>query len=329
MNADSLRRDADVLSNSRTVLLTAPDGLKHVFPCMRGLLTALGAKSIVLSSSPSYGSCDIPVEEAIAVGADVIVHVGHEPYPMRGYDYATKVLYVPAYTYADLPQGFLGGLVDFLRSRGFREVVVGTNYSERIVALEVAQGLRDRGVKVVNDEPLVILGCIFPAELRKLSDARVLLVVAGGFFHALGAVMAGVPRVVGVDPFRQAYYDANAEAARYLAKRYFLAAKLRNEPPKLVGIVVGSRPGQYRPWLVEALAKILRERSVDYVVISSTYLRYEDLVAVDRALRADAYVVTSCPRLPIDDLSDFHKPVLTPGELMFSLGAIDSYRYPW
>jgi Diphthamide synthase subunit DPH2 len=44
----------------------------------------------------------------------------------------------------------------------------------------------------------------------------------------------------------------------------------------------------------------------------------------------EAFVVTSCPRLPVDDLYEYEKPVLTPGEAFMALqGRLEPYMFPW
>ena len=95
------------------------------------------------------------------------------------------------------------------------------------------------------------------------------------------------------------------------------------------GVVVGEEPGQYRPWLINKITGLLRKRGLEYMIIMGRKTDRE-FISNNDSEWFQAFVITSCPRIPIDDLQDYHKPVLTPGEaLMVLQGNIGRYRFPW
>ncbi|MGC8982535.1 MAG: diphthamide biosynthesis enzyme Dph2 [Desulfurococcaceae archaeon] len=314
------------VTKPRKVLVHAPNGLKHLYNCIGPLLSEKGL-SIYYSSSPGYGACDIPLEEADLVNADLIVHIGHAKYPLVDVK-DERVVYVPAHYTLKPPERLLEELYRVLAETGAKALTVSSTLVEKYVRSLVASYLRERGLRVIEvTEP--ILGCYYvPVLLHEhLVDAHV--VVAGGIFHSLGLALSARKRVIAVDPYMNKVWTASTEAEKVVKKRLYAIFKAKSAAKGLVGIIVGTRPGQYRPQLVEYIENLARSRGYKTLRITSNYLTLETLSAIDSALDLDFYVVTSCPRLPIDDLADFHKPVLTPGELIMLVAERPDYVFPW
>jgi 2-(3-amino-3-carboxypropyl)histidine synthase len=94
-------------------------------------------------------------------------------------------------------------------------------------------------------------------------------------------------------------------------------------------MILAGVQGQFRPAIVEKLKREIEKRGDEYFVARSAYVTKETLGNIDNR-RIDAFIVTSCPRLPIDDFNDFYKPVLTPGEAFMIFNNVSQrYIYPW
>lgn len=319
----------DALSPGEKVLVHAPDGLKILYECIGSELQRLGVDAYY-SSAPGYGACDLPFEEAQALGASKILHLGHGKYPYEGFRLlGANVVYVPVYYKAQLPTDLLEKLVNILQESNAKTVTVSSTLVETKIREVVAIKLAERGFKVVKiSEP--VLGCLYsPVTIHDWeADAHVL--VAGGYFHALGLGLSSKRKVFLLDPYRLNVENISPFSERTLKKRLYKVLDAKNRNCRRIGLVIGSRPGQYRPGLIRLLENEAVKENLVVIKISSTYLDKDRLIAIDNALNLDAYVVTSCPRLPIDDLEDFYKPVLTPGEFMMLLGNnVDRYIYPW
>lgn len=312
------------------VLVTAPDGLKALYPCLAGLLKRHGVAEFALSASPSFGACDVPVEEAAAYSPDIVAHVGHLPYPLAEAGFQWQIVYVPAYFSARLPEGSLARVLGEVERRGWRAVGIASTATELRAAEQVARYLESRGVGVAFlGAKSVVLGCEYSAlPLLKRAGADGILVVAGGRFHALGASLL-FEGVLAYDPYADRLWDPSSEASKVLAKRHFLVSSVRHGTARRAVVIAGARPGQYRPSVVSLVGKLLDEMGVEHELAIVAYLTLERLIALDNALGADFYVVTSCPRLPIDDLADFYKPVLTPGEVLMAARGAEKYVFPW
>ncbi|ADV64356.1 diphthamide biosynthesis enzyme Dph2 [Desulfurococcus mucosus] len=315
-----------VSKSSGRVLLHAPDGLKPLYNCIAPVLEQAGVEA-AFSASPGYGACDIPFEEAEAIGADLLVHIGHLEYFQYGFKPAVKVLYIPVYRRPYIEQGLLRELVETLREAGVVKVSVSSTLVEEKIRRVVANHLASNGFKPI-EVGFPVLGCLYTHVTSLDTSVDAHLMVAGGVFHPLGLALVSKKPVVVLDPYRGRVWRAGDEASRVLKQRLMRVFEARNSGNR-VGVIVGSRPGQYRPWLVEKIEEEAAGRGYRVYRIISGYLTLERLIAVDNALGLDVYVVTSCPRLPIDDLSEFYKPVLTPGEFMMLLKDAGNYIYPW
>lgn len=95
------------------------------------------------------------------------------------------------------------------------------------------------------------------------------------------------------------------------------------------GIIAGVEAGQYRPWIISRLKSLIFRKGGDYRLIVARYTGADLISNIDTDWY-EAFVITSCPRIPIDDVGDYHKPVLTPGEAFMALeGDLSKYRFPW
>ncbi len=320
----------------RRVLIQLPDGLKFLAQGIIGFIRATARwTEVYLSSSPSYGACDIAYDEAEALGADAIIHFGHNKYPYQAYSRDMDVIYIPVYYTGPLTSKTVGSVVEYLRSRGFGEVAIVASLQYVKLASKLMEKLREEGFKAYIPEqvaPHMLNGQVLGCEYRLLWNIRAdtVLVVSSGLFHGLGVCLyKPYISVAVVDPVREETIDLAPECKRVLAKRLYLVSQLINSNPRKAVIIAGTAPGQYRQWLVNSLSLRLSRTGIDVFLVSSRYLDRERLIAIDQAFKPDFYVVTSCPRLPIDDLGDFYKPVLTPGEAFMFLDKTLSYRYPW
>ncbi|MEM2025581.1 MAG: diphthamide synthesis protein, partial [Desulfurococcaceae archaeon] len=217
-------------------------------------------------------------------------------------------------------------LHEILWSLNGTTVVVSSTPIELYARKKVIAYLEDKGFSVFEAEKPV-LGCLYNHVVSMETDVHV--IVAGGLFHPIGLGLLVSKPVVALDPYMGRVWQVNKESEKVLRKRYYLLLKAREAVKGRVGLILGTRPGQCRFELIKRLAEVANSRGFSVFHISSNYLTIERLYAIDAALGLDFYVVTSCPRLPIDDLADFHKPVLTPGEFLMILTDSVKYIYPW
>ncbi len=307
------------------VLIQIPDGFKR---CSKELVRSLSSivtplkASFEIDASPTVGSCLI--NSCMSENYDLIIHFGHEPYPL--WSHPAKVVFERIECELGLDKKVISDLIRDLRGRGVRRLSLYTTQQHVTLCEVLRRELIRHGFTVVNKESIAF-GCYYP-ELREARDTEAVLVVSGGFFHSLGAglVTAGLIPIYKVDPYRNEYSDVTDEVFKILKVRYWKI----NEAIERRGewlLIIGSE-GQYRPRIVNLLIKALKSQGLGYFIARSVYIDRERLMNVDSD-DVGTVVITSCPRIPVDDLSDYVKPVLTPGEALHALGVYRTYRFPW
>jgi len=326
------------LGKHRRVLLQLPEGLKpHSASISRALREACSAE-VIVSGDPGWGACDIPLDEAKRVGATLIVHYGHYPYsyhPVMG-GHGVDVVYIPMEYTMELPREVLQNLKLLLEERGLKKPVVVATAQHLREAKRVAEFLRSGGFEAslplsYGNPPGLILGCDYRALASPSQPGGFdsVVVVAGGLFHALGAALSTDRPVFQLDPYRREVRELSEEKSRWLKVRYGQLMKAMQAANW--GIWVGALSGQSRMDLALHIARLIEEKGGSYVFFYSRYVTLRELSSVDSS-EIDAHVITSCPRVPIDDFSlvDYPKPVLTPGEaIMVITGKLEPYRFLW
>jgi len=313
------------------LLLEAPQGFVRLLPRLAGFLSRRLGVEARYRLEPSYGLCSASLSLLEQHPGAVLVHVGHDyyPYPYCGlggcrYRLPSRVVTVPGL--------YLGGDAGSLAEKAVQHVgrgsvvAVGFSTQHRTLASTLAESLRRRGVEVALSEPL--LGCYFAPFVKAAGRVDAFLVVAGGMFHALGLGLAlrGEARLYRADPYLGGVEDVGGYVGRVLAKRLWLIHEFRARARR-VAVLAGLLPGQHRPGVVEATAGLLERKGIEYDIVYVERLSRELLDNLDPA-SYDSYIVTSCPRLAVEDLGDYWKPVLTPGEALAALLG-GEYRFPW
>jgi len=121
--------------------------------------------------------------------------------------------------------------------------------------------------------------------------------------------------VIIADPYLNQVRDIEEFTDRILRIRF--ARITRATEAKKFGIIVSSKEGQCRWELAKNLKKMIYNEGKEAHLIlldeitPSSLLPYMDL---------DAFIVTACPRIAIDDSKMYEKPLLTPPELEIVLG---------
>ncbi len=318
------------------VVLQLPPGLKRAAAELVECLRSIGVDPVV-EVDPSYGSCDLhlpQLRDAFGDGVTVL-HVGHTPYPpelaARPPTGDARVIYVNVTFDRPPSEQVLSQAAELLTSRGVRRVAVLTtaqhvNHYKYVVESLEAQGLLIE--RAGSHLPYLVEGQVLGCDYRVVPrSAEGYVMLGGGLFHGLGLYLATLRPVVQVDPYRQEARDLTREGERFLRIRLQKVSSAMEA--MRWGVIVGTKTGQHRPWVLSALLKSLRHHGRRYIALASDTLTISYLRDVDSDW-FQAFVVTSCPRLPIDDLYEYEKPVLTPGEAFMAFqGRLEPYIFPW
>ena len=295
------------------VLLQFPEGLKQ-----RALEHARRLESdgdeVFISASPTFGACDLALDEARRIGADRLIHFGHAEFHKVDFD----VEYVECADEADLDIlerslgplapyrtigvvttiqhiGQLGAIVDFYK-RAEKKVVVGRPY-----------GFAKREGQ--------ILGCDVgsAATIDRQVDAFVYF--GGGEFHPLGALLATTKPFLVVEPYRNSvgFIDGQRDVYRKRSRGRVMSAL----DAGAFGILVSTKNGQHNMALGRLLKSRIEGAGLEaQLLVANTF----DFDSLNNMLEFGAFVNTACPRLAIDDTDRLRRPLLSANELMEVLG---------
>lgn len=309
------------------VLVQVPEGLKPYAPEIAERISTFAPDAeVVIDLNPVYGSCMVMPE--YLRDYEVIVHLGHDPYPL--WDSPRNIVYAGMRSRSVASEDVVRGLGDIVRNEYGTRVALYTTHQHFHDVERVASLLRSEGVTVVNDlRYSVITGCWFSDLDRSVSEGvDALIAYAGGRFHALGMGLraGGKVPVLRLDPYRNRAEDFTPEVLKVLRLRY---GKIRTALDAETFMIIDGVSGQHRPSLVALVSGSLKGAGASVFTGRAFILNTETLRNLDSP-RIDAYVITSCPRLAIEDLASFHKPVLTPGEaLMVARRSLRRYVFPW
>ncbi|AEB94527.1 diphthamide biosynthesis enzyme Dph2 [Metallosphaera cuprina] len=314
---------------AKRVLLQFPEGLRYFSTeLVQKLSSSLPDVEFLISGEPSWGACDVAEDEANLLRVDLLVHFGHSPYTWYYPKFPT--LFVRAESTLELDDETISKLKNKLEEMKVNSVALTSTVQHASLLSRIKKALTPR-FKVEIGRPSSpfmndgqVLGCDYRSAMV---EADVQVNVSGGLFHALGLGLATNKPVLKLDPYTKQVEDITPQVFKIMKIRY---SKIMEAMDSTTWVIVqGLKVGQNRPLMVRSLESKLKSMGKKTFVVTSKVLNQDALRNLDRSY-IDVFVVTSCPRLPTDDLYSYEKPVLTPGEAkMIITNKLEPYIFPW
>ncbi|MFH1786666.1 MAG: diphthamide biosynthesis enzyme Dph2 [archaeon] len=261
-----------------------------------------------INVDPCFGACDI----CDPLDAEAIVHFGHTDYDARS---RVPVLYVPVENDAD-PAPLIKQAIPKLT--GKTVCLLSTAQHLRSIN-EITSLLKSAGKEVVlgrgkkSAVPGQVLGCDFDA----LVDADAYLFYGTGNFHPIGIAMRSGQDVIVADPETNTVRTTGELKRKLLTKRH--AAIEKSRQAKVFGVLVSTKPGQKNLFLARKLIQLIEKNNKQGLLVYGNNLSPDALAG----LKVDVFVSTACPRIAIDDYTNYApKPVLNPVELEVLFGKV-------
>jgi 2-(3-amino-3-carboxypropyl)histidine synthase len=290
------------------ILLQFPEGLKEKALTYAKEEEAKG-NEVYVSASPSFGACDLALDEAKMIGAEKLVHFGHAEFHHVDFNVEYREFAVDA----DLD--ILEESVDALKD--YNKIGIVTTI-QHIHQLQYVKEFYEKNGKTVvigkpygfAKKPGQILGCDIGSAARIDNEVDAFVYFGGGMFHPLGALLNTKKPFLVVEPFtrkvefidqyREIYRKRkNGKIARALSARSF-------------GIVVSTKNGQHNMNLAGLLKSRIEAKGLRAAILTANTINFESL---DNMREFDAFVNTACPRISIDDITRTRKPMLSANEL--------------
>ena len=304
--------------NVETVGLQFPEGLKMQATKIARKIEEETESTVIISGDPCFGACDVS-DYKMKGSVDLIVHYGHTPLPLK---YEVPTIFVEAFANIDIKEN-LNQCLDELKDYSRIGLVTTTQHLHLLN--EIKDYLEDNGKEVVlgsskSTRKGQVLGCNF-SSIKNL-DAEIFLFIGSGNFHPLGINLFSNTPVLALDPYNNELRKMDEYADRILRIRFARITKARTA--EKWGIIVSSKEGQYRMNLAKEIKKILEEQGMEAYIILMDNVSPDALLPY---LELDAFVVSACPRIAIDDSQMYKKPLLTPQELEIVLNKREWENY--
>jgi 2-(3-amino-3-carboxypropyl)histidine synthase len=291
------------------IILQFPEGLKQEALKHAKVLESQGHE-VFISASPMFGACDLSIAEAKEIGAEKIVHFGHNEFKHVDFN----VEYIP-YS-VDAPLDVLEASMKSLEEYGTIGVVTTVQHVHQLDAIRSFYEKRNKRVLIGKPYgsakvPGQILGCDAGSAASIDSQVDAHIYFGAGRFHPLGALLATTKPFFVVDPFSK-----EVECIDKYRKVYAQRSRgkmLRSLDARRFAIMVSTKSGQFNM----DLAKILKSKIVDsgldaQIVVANTF----DFESLNNMRCFDAFVSTACPRMAVDDTERLTKPLLSANELV-------------
>ena len=291
------------------ILLQFPEGLKQEALKHAKRLESEG-NEVFVSASPTFGACDLALDEARSLKVEKLIHFGHAEFQHVDFD----VEYVEYRI--DAPLTLLDKSLDMLK--GFKTIGIVTTI-QHVHQLNSIREFYERNGKIVvigkpygfAKMPGQILGCDVgsSASIDRIVDAHVYF--GGGIFHPLGALLATTKPFLAIEPFgnRIEFIDRMRETYARKSRGKVLASL----EAKNFGVMLTTKNGQHNAQLAGLLKKRIEEQGLSAAILAANTFDFESL---NNMREFDAFVNTACPRLAVDDTDRLSKPLLSANELI-------------
>lgn len=291
------------------ILLQFPEGLKQ-FALEHSKQLEKEGNEIFISASPTYGACDLAIDEAKNIHADKIIHFGHNEFNKVNFNVEFVEYKI------DAPLDILDKSVEVLKD--YHKIGIVTTVQHIHQLSEISDFYRDRGFEVMIGKPFgfakipgQILGCDIGSSATIDREVDVHVYFGGGRFHPLGAVLNTTKPFLLIEPFENVieFIDYYREKQKKRSKGKVLSAL----NAKSIGILVSTKNGQYNMGIANVLKKVIEGSGMNVSILISNSFDFESL---SNMMEFDAFVNTACPRIAIDDIDRTIKPILSPNELI-------------
>ena len=261
---------------------------------------------VIISGDPCFGACDVS-DWKMKGSVDLIIHYAHTPLPLK---YEVPTVFIEAFSKIDVKKDLEKSLQHL---KDYSKIGLVTTTQHLHLLNEIRDFYEDNGKEVIlGKSPSTrkgqVLGCNF-SSIKNL-DVEIFLFIGSGNFHPLGINLFTNTPVLAIDPYNNEIRRMDDYADRILRIRFARITKAKNA--KKWGILVSSKEGQYRMNLAKELKKVLEDKKMEAYIILVDNITPEVLLPY---LELDAFVVSACPRIAIDDSQMYKKPLLTPQEL--------------
>lgn len=291
------------------ILLQFPEGLKQKALEHAKALESRGDE-VFISASPTFGACDLAIDEAKNLKVDKLIHFGHAEF--HHVDFNVEYIEYQIDAPLKLLEPSLQHISDYKR------VGLVTTIQHVHQLDDIRKFYEEKGKEVVIGKPYgfakargQILGCDIGSSASIDKEVDVHIYFGGGIFHPLGALLATTKPFLVIEPFdnRIEFIDRMRETYRKKRNGRIMASLNANN----FGILLSTKNGQHNMQLAKMLKSRIEAQGFNAEILASNTFDFE---SINNMMEFDAFVNTACPRISIDDNDRLRKPLLSANEIM-------------
>ena len=311
--------------SAKSVVLQFPEGLKtRIIELHDEFSKKFPETKFYCLTDPCFGACDIALDKAKSLKADLLIHFGHNAISEN-----KNTLYIPLEYKAtkEETEKILKKILKEINSDGVRTITMAAPVQYLGIMREIAKMLEKNSINVILSEGTgrvkeegQVLGCNY-SSVKRVANAEAVVFIGDALFHALGLELSARKRVIFFDAVEMKVRDISKDKELFLRKRF--AAIAGAKEAKSFGIVVSTKHGQKRRGLAVELKKLIEDKGKKAIILVSDYILPEYVLGID----VDCFVNTACTRIAIDDASLWKKPIINPEELEIAFRVKDWNAY--
>lgn len=297
----------------KKVLIQLPEGIKQNAPEILKIFQDLNIE-VAFSGETCWGGCSLALEEAKAVGANLIVHFGHSEFMKVNF----PVIYIPIKDELDLTPLLRESVKELAN---FRRIGLSLSIQHIHDSKKVGDFYRRNGKEVllskkkgnVANEGQVV-GCQYEG-LKEIQDKVDCFLIVGNTFHSLGASLALNKPVFLMDVYNEEIKSMGELRDRVLRQRILSVEKFKEA--KKIGILISSKKGQNFFGNYKILKNKFEKTGKQVILITINEFTPDKIINFPRI---GGFVELACPRIAVDDFARYNKPMITFKEAMVALG---------
>ena len=315
LQIDEIRKRVEE-KNYKSILIQMPEGMLD--EPLQNILDHLSKHvQIFISGDPSFGVCDLAVDLAEKMNCDMLVHFGHSDF---GFQHRVKearnrsieVMLVPAYFNPPTPLNF-SSIKSKLDDLDWKTVQLSATVQHLISLKKLQSFLEEEGFITIISNTGQILGCHINNLKSQSESIDGLVSLHAGFFHTHGIILNSDKTLIQFDPYSEEIILHDISERNHILQQRFTILEKAKKAGRW-GIIGSSKLGQYNHRMISRIEELLKKDDKIPTIVVAENINPQNMANFHWI---DAWVVTACPRIAIDDKIRYSTPVITFREFLY------------
>jgi len=302
---------------AKKIILQFAEGIKiDALDAVSQLEKKIKNVEIVVSGDSAWGGCDLVIDDAKKIGADLIVHFGHAPFIKVDF----PVLYVYVKDNKDL-NPLIKKSIPVLKKYKTIGIVSTIQHIHKLKEIQEFYKKNGKKVKIPRAVGFAyldghVVGCEYTG-LKEIKDEIDAVVVLGNRFHSLGAALSLPEKdVFLIDTYNDVVEPMNSFRDKIIRQRNIAIDKIKQA--KRIGIIIGMKPGQ-KFGSYNTIKKEFEKMGKEVLPITMNEMTVDKIL---NFYNVQGFVELACPRIATDDYGKYERPIITFREALVAIGKL-------